>query len=591
MRHLLVAAALAFVAVPCRAQDSSSTRRRADSASTARAPRVVYAPKRSRADTLRGSFTTPGRAWWDVTFYDLHVAVSPADSSIRGRNGITYRVLAPASQMQIDLMAPLQIDSIVQDGRPVRFRREGNAFFATLTVPQRVGEQKTITVHYRGRPQIARNPPWQGGFSWQTDSLGRPWVVTTDQGMGASAWWPNKDTQADEPDSQRVALTLPDPMINVSNGRLRSTTRHPDGTTTYEWFVVNPINNYAIAVAAGSYAHYSEVYDGLNGKLTLDYWPLDYNLANARRQWPQVRAMMQCFEHWFGPYPWYEDGFKLIEVSNTGMEHQSAVSYGNWFKNGYRGRDGSGTGLGLQWDFIIVHESAHEWFGNNITTKDQADMWVHESFANYAEGLYTECLFGKDAGARYVIGTRRGIRNDRPIIAAYDVNDQGSGDMYPKGGNMLHTIRQIVDDDVKWRGLLRGLNDTFRHQTVMGRQIETYISEQAGTNLGRLFDQYLRTTMIPTFEHRITGDTLYYRWATVVPGFDMPLRVTLDWPVYTLIHPTERWQQARVRLPNPTDFRVDPSFYVVPARVDSAARDQQSRPPADSIPFPRSEIR
>jgi len=575
MRPLVFAAALSLLWSPPLVSQAGQTPTtapaRRDSAARAR-PGQQYVPKRSRADTLRGSFTTPGRKWWDVTFYDLHVAVSPKDSSIAGYNGITYRVLEPAREMQIDLMEPLVVDSMVQDGRAVRFRREGAAHFAALTSPQRAGDRKTITVYYHGRPQIAKNPPWQGGFTWTTDSLGRPWVVTTDQGMGASVWWPNKDTQADEPDSQRVALTVPDPLMDVSNGRLRSTKRNPNGTTTYEWFVVNPINNYAIAVAAGTYAHWSETYDGLKGKLTLDFWPLDYNLANAKRQWVQARTMLQCFEHWFGPYPWYEDGYKLLEVPNTGMEHQSAVSYGNWYQNGYRKRDASGTGLGLQWDFIIVHESAHEWFGNNITAKDNADMWVHESFANYAEGIYTECLFGKDAGARYIIGNRRGIRNDRPIIPAYDVNDQGSGDMYPKGGEMLHTIRQLVNDDEKWRGILRGLNQTFWHQTVMGRQVEDYISAQAGVNLGKVFDQYLRTTMIPAFEYRIAGDTLWYRWGNVVPGFDMPVRVTLDWPTYTLVHPTEQWQSAKVRLANPTDFKVDENFYVVPKPVEAAAQ-------------------
>lgn len=552
--------------IASRAGAQSGTTRPDTNRSAALAPRVPYRPKVSRADTLRGSFTTPGRRWWDVSFYDLHVAISPRDSSIRGYNAITYRVLEtpPAGEMQIDLMEPLVVDSMVQAGKHVRFRREGAAFFAKLGSPQRAGERQTITVHYHGKPQIAKNPPWQGGFTWTTDSLGRPWVVTTDQGMGASVWWPNKDTQADEPDSQRVALTVPQPMIDVANGRLRSTKRNADGTTTYEWFVVNPINNYAIAVAAGHYAHYSETYDGLKGPLTLDYWPLDYNLEKAKKQWPQVRSMMQCFEHWFGPYPWYEDGYKLIEVPNTGMEHQSAVSYGNWFENGYRRRDGSGTGLGLKWDFIIVHESAHEWFGNNITSKDNADMWVHESFANYAEGIYTECLFGKDAGAQYIIGNRRGIRNDRPIIPAYGVNDQGSGDMYPKGGEMLHTIRQLVNDDGKWRAILQGLNRTFWHQTVMGSQIEQYISREAGLDLSKVFDQYLRTTMIPTFEYRIANDTLQYRWNNVVSGFDMPIRVTLDWPTWTLIKPTESWQSVHVKLPNPSDFKVDPNFYVIP---------------------------
>lgn len=535
--------------------------------SIARAPRVQYVPKSSRADTLRGSYTTPGRRWWDVTFYDLHVRVNPADSSISGYNGITYKVLTPSKELQVDLMEPLVVDSMRQDGKAVPYRREGAAFFAALPSAPTAGTRKTITVYYHGKPAIARNPPWQGGFTWTTDSLGRPWIVTTDQGMGASAWWPNKDTQADEPDSQRVALTVPAPLQDVSNGRLRSTRKNSDGTTTYEWFVTNPINNYAIAVAAGNYAHYSETYNGLKGPLSVDYWPLDYNLAAAKRQWPQVRSMLACFEHWFGPYPWYEDGYKLIEVPNTGMEHQSAVSYGNWFANGYRKRESSGTGLGFQWDFIIVHESAHEWFGNNVTSKDNADMWVHESFANYAEGIYTECLAGKDAGARYIVGNRRGIRNDRPIIPAYNVNDQGSGDMYPKGGEMLHTIRQLVNDDEKWRGILTGMNKTFWHQTVTGAQIEAFFTKQTGVKLDKVFDQYLRTTMVPAFEYTISGDTLRYRWADVVPGFDMPVRVTLDWPRMTLIRPTTAWQTAKVKLGNPGDFRVDENFYVVPRKV------------------------
>jgi aminopeptidase N len=385
--------------------------------------------------------------------------------------------------------------------------------------------------------------------------------------MGASAWWPNKDTQADEPDSQRVALTVPDPLINVSNGRLRRVVHHPNGTTTYEWFAVNPINNYAIAVAAGVYEHYSEIYQGENGPLTMDFWPLAYHLDAAKRQFPQARTMMKCFEHWFGPYPWYEDGYKLLEVPNNGMEHQSAVSYGNRYANGYQGRDASGTGLGLKWDFIIVHESAHEWFGNNITSKDNADMWVHESFANYAEGLYTECLFGKEAGADYIIGNRRGIRNDVPIIPAYGVNAQGSGDMYPKGGEMLHTIRQIVNDDEKWRGILRGLNKTFGKQTVLGSQIEAYISREAGTDLSKVFDQYLRTTKVPVFEYRMKGSALEYHWANVVPGFDMPVRVRGAGGEFQLLHPTEQWKTTPAGVTMAEPIEVDRNFYVTSMKV------------------------
>lgn len=521
-------------------------------------------PVFTRADTLRGDFTAPGRAWWDVTFYDLHVVVDPADSMIRGRNAIAYRVLVTreAPEIQIDLIEPLRMDSLVRDGRRLETRRDGNAWFGQLTGLQRAGETGTITAYYHGRPRVAPRPPWEGGFTWTTDSLGRPWIATTDQGIGASVWWPGKDTQADEPDSQRVAITVPDPIIDVSNGRLRSTTPHDDGTTTYEWFVTNPINNYGVVVNAGHYAHFGDTYEGEGGTLTLGFWPLDYHLDAARRQFAEAKPVLACFEEWFGPYPWYEDGYKLIEAPHNGMEHQSGVAYGNGYTNGYRGRDGSGTGIGMRFDFIIVHETAHEWWGNNITTRDMADMWVHESFGNYAENLYVECRFGKEAGAEYVIGTRQGIQNDRPIVPPYGVNAQGSGDMYPKGGNMLHTIRQIVGDDETWRSILRGLNEVFRHRIVWGHEIETYISHRAGRDLSKVFDQYLRTTAVPVFEYRIDGSTLSYRWANAVPGFDMPLEVTLSDGGFTTILPTLTWQSASFELSEPDRFRVDPDYYV-----------------------------
>src|SRR5687768_8626045 len=552
-------------------------------------PVVAQTDPFTRADTLRGSPGTPGRAWWDVTFYDLDVSINPADSTIRGRNTITYRLrgpgqslsargavtrrgsqriaspVVPTREIQIDLMTPLEIDSIVQDGRQLEFRRDGNAWFATTPPRDVPGDIRTLTAYYHGRPQIAKRPPWEGGFGWTTDSLGRPWIVTTDQGMGASVWWPNKDTQADEPDSQRVALTVPRPLINVSNGRLRKVTPNADGTTTYEWFVVNPINNYAIAVAAGHYAHWSETYEGEGGTLTLDFWPLDYHLDAARKQFTQVRSTMKCFEHWFGPYPFYEDGYKLIEVSNNGMEHQSAVAYGNGYANGYRGRDGSGTGLGMEWDFIIVHETAHEWWGNNLTTEDLADMWVHEGFGNYSENLYVECLRDKEAGARYVIGTRRGIRNDRPIVpAAYGVNAQGSGDMYPKGGNMLHTIRQVVNDDARWRSILRGLNADFRHRIVTGARVQRYISEKAGIDLSKVFEQYLTTTNVPVLEYEQAGTSLRYRWSNVVAGFDMPVRITVR-GASKFLRPTVDWQTTPME--HAGDVVVDPNFYVAARAV------------------------
>ncbi len=524
----------------------------------------------THADTLRGSIT-PQRAWWDVTFYDLHVEINPSDSTISGYNGITYRVIKqmptydPSSQdggeMQIDLMTPLVVDSMIQNGQSLDYRRDGNAFFVKLTAPQPLQSIQTITVYYHGKPRVAKNPPWDGGFTWKKDSLGNPWIATTCQGVGASIWWPNKDIQADEPDSQRIAITVPDTLVDVSNGRLRKRTLHPDGTMTYEWFVSNPINNYDVAVNTAKYVHFMDIYNGEKGPLTLDYYVLPYHLEQAERQFQQAKSMLKCFEYWFGPYPWYKDGYKLVEAPHLGMEHQSCIAYGNHFANGYLGRDLSGTGWGLKWDFIIIHESAHEWFGNNITSKDIADMWVHESFANYAESLYTECLLGKKAGSQYVIGVRH-VKNDRPIVGQYGVNDEGSGDMYNKGGNMLHTIRQIVNNDEKWREILRGLNKTFWHQTVTGKQIEDYISTQSGIDLSKVFEQYLNTTMIPEFDYYIKGKKLYYRWANVVTGFNMPLKVTLKEIVYSFINPTTQWKTTTLDSDALENFTVDNNFYV-----------------------------
>ena len=515
----------------------------------------------SRADTLRGS-NGPARAWWDATFYDLRVRVNPADSTIRGSNAITYRVLRPSREMQIDLQVPMEIDSIVQDRRRVPHRRDGHAFFLTLQAPQRAGELKTVTVYYHGKPRVAVRAPWDGGYTWATDSSGGPWIATSNEGLGASVWWPNKDIASDEPDSQRIAVTVPDPLVDVSNGRLRATTRNGDGTTTYEWFVTAPINNYNVTVNAARYAHFSDTLTGERGLLTLDYWPLEANLAAARRQFRQVRPMMQCFERWFGPFPWYQDGFKLIETPHLGMEHQSGIAYGNWYLNGYRGQDLSGTGLGLLWDYIIIHETAHEWWGNNVSAADHADMWIHESFGYYAEAIYVECTQGKSAGAAYIVGSRRGIQNRRPIMAPYGVNATGSGDMYPKGGNMLHTIRTIIDDDARWRSILRGIQSTFGRQTVAGQAVRDYVSREAGMDLSRVFQQYLNESAIPTFEYRVENGSLSYRWTGVIAGFDMPVRVAIPGMGSRLLRPNAAWQSLAVGQVAAGDIVVDENYYV-----------------------------
>jgi aminopeptidase N len=514
----------------------------------------------TRDDTLRGSIT-PQRAWWDLTFYHLKVRLHLSDSSLTGSTRVVYRVLRPAQELQIDLQRPLRVLRVEQEGQRLRFRQDGNAYFVTLKKRQQAGRTEALTVFYEGKPRKARKPPWDGGVVWARDSAGAPFVATACQGLGASAWWPCKDHPYDEPDSMAISVTVPDGLTDVSNGRLRRVTAGEDGTRTFDWAVRNPINNYGVNLNVAHFRHWSDTLNGEKGPLTLDFYVLPEHENKARSQFTQAKKMLRAFEYWFGPYPFYEDGYKLVEAPYLGMEHQSSVTYGNGFRNGYLGKDLSATGWGLKWDFIIVHESGHEWFANSLTNRDAADMWIHESFTNYAECLFTEYYYGKAAGAAYVIGTRKLIRNDRPIVGTYNVNHPGSGDMYYKGGNLLHTLRQLVPDDARWRAILRSLNQTFFHQTITGRQVERYLSQQIGRDLSRVFDQYLRDVRVPTLEYEVAGDAFRYRWTNCVPGFDLPLRVCLgETGVCRSVQPTTEWQT----LPNEgtQTLTSDPNYYV-----------------------------
>lgn len=513
----------------------------------------------THADTLRGS-VTPERVWWDLTYYHLKVRPNAQDSTITGSTVINYKVLQPYQTLQVDLQEPLKIEKVTQDGQTLTFRRDGNAFFIDLSKKQEKGKLESIEVFYSGRPRLARRPPWDGGVQWVPDGNGNTIISTSCQGLGSSVWWPCKDHMYDEPDSMMVSVTVPKKMTDVSNGKLRSVVENSDDTHTFNWAVVNPINNYGVNMNVANYVSWKEIYKGEKGDLPVSFYVYPENLEKAKVQFQQANKMLKAFEHWFGPYPFYEDGYKLVEVPYLGMEHQSSVTYGNGYKMGYLGRDLSKTGWGLKWDFIIIHESGHEWFANNITYKDVADMWIHESFTNYSENLYTEYYFGKEAGSDYVIGTRALIANDMPIIGPYNVNREGSRDMYYKGGNMLHTIRQIVNNDEKWRQILRGLNKTFYHQTVEAAQIESYVSKNAGRDISKVFDQYLRDTRIPVLEYSFKGNTVQYRWTNVVNGFDMPVKIKLGAGKDQFISPTSEWKTLKTR--GEKTLVVDRNFYV-----------------------------
>ena len=540
--------------IPALGLAQQNATRNADSLRAVRTAQSAAAYKKyqekvfTHADTLRGSIT-PERAWWDVLRYDITVKPDFVKKSTSGKNLITYKVVQTDYKpvMQIDLQAPLHIDSVIYNTKcKLTFTQEGNAWHIQ-TVKQKKGAVNTVEVFFSGTPHESTRPPWSGGWTFATDSLGRPWMTVTCQGLGASIWYPCKDHQSDEPDNgASLTMIAPDTLVAVSNGRMQFTKNNGDGTSTTKWAVVNPISNYCIIPYIGKYVHFGEKYNGEKGPLDLDYWVLDYNLNKAKAYMPtQVHNMLKSDEYWMGPYPFYEDGYKLVDVQHTGMEHQSAVAYGNHYAFGYRGRDGSGTGWGMKWDFIIIHESGHEWFGNNITSNDLADMYIHEGFTNYSETLFVETMFGKQAGNEYNAGIRRSIRNDIPIIPRYGVNEQGSGDMYTKGSNMIHAIRHSMDNDEQFRQILRGLNKTFYHLTVNTQQIENYISEHAGFDYSKVFDQYLRTVQVPKFEYYFGPDhnKVYYRYTNCVKSFDLPLVLSNDTAKVRIL-PDDTWKSA-----------------------------------------------
>ncbi|MHB1177558.1 MAG: M1 family metallopeptidase [Daejeonella sp.] len=512
----------------------------------------------TRADSLRGNLT-PLRSSYDINYYHLDVQVDVDNRSISGSNVFKFTATEDLKRLQFDLFENLSIQKVVYQGIELPFTREFNAVFVDFPAIIKKNSQEEFSVFYSGKPSLAKRAPWDGGFSFSQDQQGKPWVSVSCQGFGASSWWPTKDHQSDEVDSMSISISVPKGLMDISNGRLRSTEDLNNGYRRYNWFVSYPINNYNVTLNIGDYVHFGDVYAGENGNLTLDYYVLKENLEKAKKQFgANVKPMLKVFENWFGPYPFYRDGFKLIDAPYLGMEHQSAVAYGNKYLNGYMGRDLSGTGLGMKWDYIIVHEAGHEWFGNNITSKDIADMWIHEGFTMYSEGLFVESLDDKKEGARYIAGLRKNIRNDIPIIGPYNVNTEGSGDMYYKGANLVHMVRTIINDDTKWREILRGLNAEFGLKTTTTEEVVNFINKKSGKDLTRIFDQYLRYSRIPTLEYKISGKKISYRWDADVQGFDMPVRIVKG-NKYQWIYPSREWKSLRLK----TTFNPDlDNFYI-----------------------------
>ena len=514
----------------------------------------------TRKDTLQGGLH-PERTCFNVLHYDLNIKINPEEKYIVGYNDITFGMEGKSDEIQLDLFENMQVDSIIYDSKKLTYKREFNAVFIDFPEAlQSIGNKgKTIRFYYSGKPIIAKNAPWDGGFVFRKDRQGKDWVGVACQGTGASLWYPCKDSQSDEPDfGVTIKVAVPNGLMNVSNGRFMGSENLKNGYTRWDWEVKNPINTYSITVNIGDYVQIHENYKGLN----LDYFVLRENEAKARVHFEEVKPMMDCFQSKFGPYPFAYDGYKLVETPYLGMEHQSAVAYGNKYVKGYLGTDRSQTGIGLLFDFIIIHESGHEWFGNSITSKDSADMWIHEGFTSYTESVYVECQYGYEKGQQYINGCKGNIDNTSPIIGPYGVNKQGSTDMYEKGALMLNTLRHIVDNDDKWWKILLKYSKTFRHKIIDTKTVVDFFNTETGMNLTTIFNQYLRYANIPILELRKSKGKLEFRWKADESKFNMPVDIKIKGKKYRL-YPTKNWNNTKYKINNLKDVKLlTDNFYI-----------------------------
>ncbi len=519
----------------------------------------------TKADTLRGALS-PERTCYDQTFNHLDVKFDFANKSISGSNTIFFTVVTDFSKLQIDLFENMKLEKILDNkGNELKFSREFGAVFVYFPNQQNKGEQAYIQIFYNGTPIAAKRAPWDGGFVWKKDKNENDFVGVACQGTGASLWWPCKDHQADEVDSMLLTFTSPSKYTMVANGKLRSKTKADENNTTTNWIITYPINSYNVTFNIGDFVNFSETMP--NG-LLLDYYVLSYNLEKAKEHFKQVKPMMECYEKFFGDYPFTRDSYKLVETSYLGMEHQSAVAYGNNYLQGYLGTDRSGTGIGKLFDYIIIHETGHEWWGNNVTSKDIADMWIHEGFCTYSESIYVECLYGKDSAISYLNGGKNFIGNKSPIIGKYNLNLEGSGDMYPKGSLFLNTIRSVINNDVVWFSILKGIQKDFGLKTTTTEEIINYISAKSGKDISKIADQYLNYPDLPELELKTSSKTVEYRWNTNVKNFEMPVRLMTKNKVYQTITPTNNWQLLKIN-GKKNDFRVDEDhFYVKTKRIN-----------------------
>jgi len=511
----------------------------------------------TRGDTLRGTLTDI-RNCYDVHYYSLHLRVLPEEKAIEGYNDIYFKVTKASNTMQVDLFEHMKLDSIIWNNTRLTYTRDFDAVFVTFPEDLTVGKLEQVRVYYHGNPIVAKRAPWDGGFVWAKDEKNTDWIGVACQGMGASSWWPNKDHQSEEPDSMRISCAVPDNLLCIANGNLeRSYADTKKGFKRFDWLVTYPINNYNVSLNIGDYAHFDDVYVSEGDTLALDYYVLSYNLEKAKEQFKQVKPMLSCFERFFGKYPFWDDGYALVETPYLGMEHQSAIAYGNNYKTGYNGSDFSR--IGLEFDYIIIHETGHEWWGNSITTADIADMWIHEGFCTYSEALYVECLHGYDVAMDYVNAKKDWVSNEKPIIGVYGLNKEGSGDMYNKGMLVLNTLRHTIADDDLWFDIVLGITQDFKNSIVTHDIIVEYINKKTGKDFTPFFDQYMRHGSLPVLEYKIKqkgrkGIKLSYRWKTAVKDFEMPMQYKDASGNYQTLQPSTAWQSTFVKKMRANNF-------------------------------------
>ena len=512
----------------------------------------------TRRDSLQGGLRIE-RTSYDVKRYDLNITINPEQKSIKGFNDITFEVMVPTQKIQLDLFDNMKVDSIVWNTKKLKYNRDNDAVF--IDFPEKLASKSNhkLKFYYSGNPRIAKNAPWDGGFVFKKDSNGKDFIGVAVQGTGASLWYPVKDSQTDEPDSgASIKVAVPNGLMNVSNGRFLGSQDLKNGYTRWDWEVKNPINNYTITVNIADYVHIQDKMPDLD----LDYYVLRENEAKAREHFAEVKPMMECFQSKFGRYPFWEDGYKLVETPYLGMEHQSAVAYGNKYKKGYMGFDLSGTGVGMFFDYITIHETGHEWFGNSITSTDIADMWIHESFTTYSETVFIECMKGYDDAMKYINGQARNVKHDKPIIGQYGVNNEGSGDMYYKGSLLLNTLRHVIADDEKWWKMLYDYSETFKKKIITSDTVIDYFNKASGTDLTPIFRQYLYTNQVPIFIYKIEGDYLYYHWDNVMGDFNMPIDIGFEDKKIRL-NPTLKEQKIKLKKLNKKSFQIyDNQFFV-----------------------------